>query len=356
MKVKRAIFIGCLLLLFVICYSIMNKHFDPLARYKYANNENRDLIIENLSSEDINYLIDRQLEPEEFIPYFGTEGFNIRYTYYYNVAKAARPAENQVIVDFVNQYLDVTFNHDNLEPLVRNYTYDFMTDFFENGDRYAKNEGLLIDPSNPLAVIIEGKTLAKYTPENLVEIVNVPGVNAYDETAPLRLRQEAASALSSMCAAASEINGKTCGNMILVGGFVSYEEQERLYEEALLHYGADDVEKYAVLPGHLENQLGFTAELQLAKVETESEEAEDGATTDVENAESEEAESTPSDTVEKVIENVHIRWLKEHAAEYGFIIRYPEISEGDRIVLRYVGVDNAKKMQEKGLRLEDMDS
>lgn len=345
MKTKRAIFIGSLIVLFICCYSIMNKHFDPLARYKYADDDNRDLIISYLSSEDINYLIDRQLMPEEFMPYFGIQDFNIRYTLYYNIAKEARKADAQTIVDFVNKYLDVTFNHDNLEPLARNYSYELMSDFFEHGDQYAKDEGLLIDPGNPLAKMVEGKTLYHYQPEDLVDVVNVPSVNSYSENEPIQVRQETASALSSLCAAATELNGKTCGNMILVGGFVSYDEQVALYEQALLHYGYDEVEKFAKLPGHLENQLGFTVELQLAKVEVEpvSQEKEDD-----ENTNEEKKSETPK-------KNEQIQWLKEHIADYGFIFRYPdEVNEEKRLVLRYVGVEQAKEMTMKGLRLEDI--
>ena len=342
MKTKRAIFIGSLIVLFICCYSIMNKHFDPLARYKYADNDNRDLIISYLSSEDINYLIDRQLLPEEFMPYFGISDFNIRYTVYYNMAKAARPADAQTIVDFVNKYLDVTFNHDNLEPLVRNYSYELMSDFFEHGDRYAENEGLLIDPSALTAKIIEGKTLYRYQPDDLVDIVNVPSVNAYSENEPIQVRKEPASALSSLCAAATELNGKTCGNMILVGGFVSYEAQVELYEQALLHYGYDEVDQHIFKPGHFENQLGYTVELQLAKVE-------------VEKAEAKEATADDAEAENKKQENEQIAWLKKHIAEYGFVFRYPEdVNEKGHLVLRYVGVEKAKEMTEKGLRLEDI--
>lgn len=336
MKTKRAIFIGSLIVLFICCYSIMNKHFDPLARYKYADNNNRDLIISYLSSEDINYLIDRQLLPEEFMPYFGIEEFNIRYTLYYNIAKAARVADAKVIVDFVNRYLDVTFNHDNLESLVRNYPYELMTDFFEHGDRYAENEGLLIDPSTVTARIFEGKTLYRYQPDDLVDVINVPSVNAYSENEPIQVRKETASALSSLCAAATQLNGKTCGNMILVGGFVSYDEQVQLYEKALLHYGYDEVDRYVSKPGHLENQLGYTVELQLAQVDVEADQA-----------------ATESDVQQK--ENEQIAWLKKNLAEYGFVFRYPDdIKEEGHLILRYVGVDKAKEMTTKGLRLEDM--
>ena len=52
-------------------------------------------------------------------------------------------------------------------------------------------------------------------------------------------------------------------------------------------------------------------------------------------------------------------WLAQHAADYGFIIRYP--AEGEEITgyqyepwhLRYVGIDHASKIAEAGLTLEE---
>ena len=53
MKMKRALLIGSLIVLFIVCYLEMNKHFDPLGRYKYADESNHDLILEYLNSDDI---------------------------------------------------------------------------------------------------------------------------------------------------------------------------------------------------------------------------------------------------------------------------------------------------------------
>lgn len=53
------------------------------------------------------------------------------------------------------------------------------------------------------------------------------------------------------------------------------------------------------------------------------------------------------------------KWLQEHAAEYGFILRYPKDKQAITGVTyepwhyRYVGVENAKKIQESGLTLEE---
>ncbi len=52
-------------------------------------------------------------------------------------------------------------------------------------------------------------------------------------------------------------------------------------------------------------------------------------------------------------------WLQKNAAEYGFILRYPKGKESITHIMyepwhyRYVGVEHAKKMKEKGMCLEE---
>ncbi|MEG1932208.1 MAG: M15 family metallopeptidase, partial [Pygmaiobacter sp.] len=53
------------------------------------------------------------------------------------------------------------------------------------------------------------------------------------------------------------------------------------------------------------------------------------------------------------------RWLFEHAVEYGFILRYPKDKQDVTGIIyepwhyRYVGVENAKKITDSGLCLEE---
>ena len=53
------------------------------------------------------------------------------------------------------------------------------------------------------------------------------------------------------------------------------------------------------------------------------------------------------------------RWLCEHAADYGFILRYPKGAEAQTEITyepwhwRYVGVENARKISASGLCFED---
>lgn len=65
-------------------------------------------------------------------------------------------------------------------------------------------------------------------------------------------------------------------------------------------------------------------------------------------------------SVEESFENTKEgKWLKENAADYGFILRYPKEKQSITGVIyepwhyRYVGVDHAKKMNSLGLCLEE---
>ena len=65
----RVILILVCLAIFVTCFWAMNQTYDPLARYPYATEENRDTILQHLDSEDIEYIISNQIRPEEFLEF-----------------------------------------------------------------------------------------------------------------------------------------------------------------------------------------------------------------------------------------------------------------------------------------------
>ena len=333
MKAKRAIFVGSLIVLFVVCYSFMNEHFDSLARYKYADDANRDLIVEYLNDDEINYLIDRQFKPEEFVPYFGIDGFNIRSTQWYNLANQTQSAELPKIVAFVNQYFGSVMNQDNFESLITHYSYETLSAFFDGDDEYTKEGTLIANPSDLMVKLAVDKTLYKYEPKDLVKVDTLPVVNRFVDDGDIYLNKETYDAMNALCEKAYVINNKTYGNMILVGGYVSYDTQEDLYDAAMLEYGKDAVLNHAYLPGHMEHQLGSVIELVIAK--GESEESSD----------------------KQVDVSTHRKWLQEVITDYGFVFRtssQPKTKE-PHFILRYVGKENAKLMNEKGLTIEEME-
>ena len=101
---KRMSFIAVLLVLFAVCFYWMNQSYDPLARYPYADDADREILLEYLDQEDINYLITQQIKPEEIMPFIAVEGFDIANTRWYSTALQAQEDDVAYIVNFINEY------------------------------------------------------------------------------------------------------------------------------------------------------------------------------------------------------------------------------------------------------------
>lgn len=72
-------------LLIVICFAVgcfclyhMDKSYDPLARYPYTTDANRDIILEYLDSNDIDYLINQHITPDKFMDFIKLDGFSLK--------------------------------------------------------------------------------------------------------------------------------------------------------------------------------------------------------------------------------------------------------------------------------------
>lgn len=116
-------------------------------------------------------------------------------------------------------------------------------------------------------------------------------------------------------------------NIYISSGFRSYDYQAGLYNRYVERSGKAEADRYSARPGHSEHQTGLAFDLNSIDISF-------------------------ADTDEYV-------WVKEHCAEYGFIIRYPE--DGEKITgymyepwhIRYLGKDTAQKVSDSGLTLEE---
>lgn len=139
-------------------------------------------------------------------------------------------------------------------------------------------------------------------------------------------------ALSLMLSDASEDNV----SFNLVSGYISYEDQQKLFDDEVAR-----LEKAGT--SHLMSE--FTAGLNVSK--PGESDAQTGLSIVV---------SDKKDTFTKTSQ---YNWLTNNAANYGFIFRYPENDsdytghEADLTVLRYVGRDNAIKMRQLDMCLEE---
>lgn len=166
-----------------------------------------------------------------------------------------------------------------------------------------------------------------YEPDDLVE-PNVPF--SFDGPHEKRhMRKEAAEALEKLFAGAKADDIE----LRAVSGYRSYQRQVSIYNNNVKTKGQEYTDRVSSVPGHSEHQTGLAIDI-----------------------------SSPS--VGNAIEEVfgtskEGQWLAEHAAEYGFIIRYPKGEEAitgyvyEPWHIRYVGTDLAPDIVKSGLTLEE---
>lgn len=119
-------------------------------------------------------------------------------------------------------------------------------------------------------------------------------------------------------------------SLVSVSAYRSYETQKSLYNNYLKKYGNQSfVDGFSARPGFSEHQTGLALDINVASFSSNF-------------------EKTPT-----------FAWLKEHCAEYGFILRYDQGKEditGYRFEpwhYRYVGVEIAKVCMSQGLAYEE---
>ncbi|MEX1028922.1 MAG: M15 family metallopeptidase [Paenibacillaceae bacterium] len=144
-----------------------------------------------------------------------------------------------------------------------------------------------------------------------------------------KLRKEAAEAIVQLFAGAAEDQTILLG----VSAYRSNATQKALFERYVKRDGLDKAKTYSAVPGHSEHETGLAIDVTGG----------DGKCA---------AMSCFGDTKEAT-------WLAEHAAEYGFVIRYPEGKEDitgymyEPWHLRYVGITAAHEIADKSLTLEE---
>lgn len=166
-----------------------------------------------------------------------------------------------------------------------------------------------------------------YVPKQLVS-VNVPFITG-EKSELTEMRPVAAKALEIMFAAAKKDGVQLAG----VSAYRSYKSQTTLFNTYVREDGEKKALTYSARPGTSEHETGLAV--------------------DVSGINGQYA-ATPAFAT-----TAEAAWLAAHAAEYGFIIRYPKGKESvtgyeyEAWHLRYVGPAAAKEITEKGLALEE---
>jgi D-alanyl-D-alanine carboxypeptidase len=143
------------------------------------------------------------------------------------------------------------------------------------------------------------------------------------------MRKTAAGALEQLFAGAKKDGVYLAG----VSAYRSEKTQTTLFNNYVKRDGEEKARTYSAVPGHSEHQTGLSIDVS----------GSDGKCA---------AESCFGGTKEA-------EWLAAHAAEYGFIIRYPEGKQAitgykyEPWHIRYVGTDIAEDIAAKGSTLEE---
>ncbi len=160
-----------------------------------------------------------------------------------------------------------------------------------------------------------------YTPEDLTKVKNW---YAYGDDP--QLREEAYSQFISMYNAAKE-DGQ---DLIINSAYRSYQYQDDLYGKYLEWYGQQETDAMAARPGFSEHQTGLSMDIMTYGANASTFEATEEFT-----------------------------WLKNHAHEYGFILRYPKGKEYltgyeyESWHYRYVGIEAATYIYQHDITFDE---
>jgi D-alanyl-D-alanine carboxypeptidase len=163
-----------------------------------------------------------------------------------------------------------------------------------------------------------------YAPGDLVSLPasGVPTVGGLD----VMLRREAAEHLKDLVAAAAA-DGE---ELEVASAFRSYLDQSYIHERLKSIYGSE-ADAMSALPGHSQHQLGTAVDF---------------------------TNSVAAYQVQPIFGQTSAAWwLQNHATQYGFVLSYPPGKdetgyEFEPWHYRYIGVENAGRLQESGLTLQ----
>lgn len=167
-----------------------------------------------------------------------------------------------------------------------------------------------------------------YVPSDLV-LLDVPLYNSSSSNLANYMRKEAAVGLKKMFNAAKSKGYK----LVARSGYRSYNTQNSLYNNYVSTKGKLWADNYSARPGHSEHQTGLAIDITSSTVS-----------------------NSLSDSFGKTAEG---KWVAQNAHRFGYILRYPqgrksEVGyEYEPWHLRYVGVQVATEVYNKGLIYED---
>jgi D-alanyl-D-alanine carboxypeptidase len=187
---------------------------------------------------------------------------------------------------------------------------------------------IIAEPDSiPVLVNKQNKLPDTYSPKDLI-YANIPFIVA-GKTERTKMRSEAADAIKKLFEGAKKQGIYLLG----VSAYRSHFVQTVLFNDYAKKDGYQNARTYSALPGTSEHETGLAIDIAGANGECAAQDCFEGTQ--------------------------EANWLQGHAADYGFIIRYPKGKDSitgykyEPWHLRYVGKRLAKKIMSQGLTLEE---
>lgn len=201
-----------------------------------------------------------------------------------------------------------------------------VTESIKSSEVVNLNFQLTTEKGEELLVLINKKISLpeSFIPNNLVSLENL--VSAYPGA---QLKSEAASALKEMFEVAKQEKGLT---FTVVSAYRSYKDQSKVFNGWVASAGLSSAESFSARPGHSQHQLGTAVDIGVPGLASFSE-----------------AFGSSAEGI----------WLTENSYKFGYILSYPKGK--DKMTgysyepwhFRYIGKDNAQRLQNSGLILEE---
>jgi LAS superfamily LD-carboxypeptidase LdcB len=184
-------------------------------------------------------------------------------------------------------------------------------------------------PLDLLKLVDKDRALSRDdVPPDLVQLQPVDSSpNAVEK---LELRREADDALHKMLDQA-----RTSSHLFILAQstYRSYDDQARVYQSEVEHFGQAQADRESARPGHSEHQLGTAVDFT--------------------------TKSLGYDLVEAFATTPEGQWLQKNAAQYGFVLSYPQDKETITGYMyepwhyRYIGVGAAEAFVKSGQTLKE---
>lgn len=326
LKNKRAIIVLSIFGLFII-FSAFNLSNFILAFNGQLTPKSKQAMVEKLNIMQINEVVFSGKDLKYFNKQILNDDFKYENLAYYRFFSEKTNASTSRIIYKANQYAAQNMS---LESIVKYYgeNKENKREFksvIENG-RYNYKRAILEVSADRIDAILNRNIVLDrfFIPSDLIQLEKniIPTYKNKD----VSLKKSTHQALLKMCSALNEEFEKPCGGLIITKGYLDYAQVDKLF---LKNKGKNN--EFSISAGKNEHRLGSSIDIKLK-----------------------------NKSKKKYLKSKQYKWLKENAANYGFIFRYLDgkQSKTNKIPsspyhLRYVGEKLALKLSQDNLSLEE---